>query len=67
MASIYRDQHEALTTLLAMASKAEGATLLIPNLQRPYVWLPDQVVALVDFADPRLALWNAAYMESERS
>ena len=31
-----------------MAGKTEGATLLIPDLQRPYVWLPRQVVDLVD-------------------
>ena len=31
-----------------MAGKSEDATLLIPDLQRPYVWLPSQVVALVD-------------------
>jgi 5-methylcytosine-specific restriction endonuclease McrA len=31
-----------------MAGKSEDATLLIPDLQRPYVWLPSQVIVLVD-------------------
>ena len=48
MSTIYRDQHRSLRELLAMAGKSEDATLLIPDLQRPYVWLPAQVVALVD-------------------
>ncbi len=46
MATIYSDQHCALKDLLGRAS--ENATLLIPDLQRPYVWSPSQVVALVD-------------------
>lgn len=48
MATIYSDQHRALKDLLAMAGKNEDATLLIPDLQRPYVWQPKQVVVLVD-------------------
>jgi len=32
MSTIYQDTHCALKDLLAMASKAEGATLLIPDL-----------------------------------
>ena len=31
-----------------MAGKSEDATLLIPDLQRPYIWDPTQVVVLVD-------------------
>ncbi len=31
-----------------MSGKNEDATLLIPNLQRPYIWDPIQVVLLVD-------------------
>lgn len=46
--SIYRDQHATLTDLLNMASNQEGATLLIPDLQRPYIWKPTAVVVLVD-------------------
>jgi len=48
MATIYSDQYRPLKELLAMAGKSEDATLLIPDLQRPYVWLPSQVVVLVD-------------------
>lgn len=46
MATIYTDTHESLDRLLAMAK--EDANLLIPDLQRPYVWTPDQVIRLVD-------------------
>ncbi|WP_316170076.1 DUF262 domain-containing protein [Bradyrhizobium sp. SZCCHNRI1058] len=48
MSAIYLDQYSALTKLLSMAGKSQDATLLIPDLQRPYVWMPSQVVALVD-------------------
>jgi hypothetical protein len=48
MSTIYRDQHRPLKELLSMAGKLEDATLLIPDLQRPYVWEPTRVVALVD-------------------
>ncbi len=48
MATIYNDQHRALKDLIASAGKGQDATLLIPDLQRPYVWQPSQVVVLVD-------------------
>jgi 5-methylcytosine-specific restriction endonuclease McrA len=48
MATIYGDQHIPLKALLASAGKSEDATLLIPDLQRPYVWQPKQVIDLVD-------------------
>jgi Protein of unknown function DUF262/Protein of unknown function (DUF1524) len=48
MATIYGDQHTPLKALLASAGKSEDATLLIPDLQRPYVWQPRQVIVLVD-------------------
>jgi hypothetical protein len=48
MAMIYSDQYTPLKTLLATAGKNEDATLLIPDLQRPYVWQPSQVILLVD-------------------
>jgi hypothetical protein len=38
MAQIYADQYTPLKTLLASAGKNADATLLIPDLQRPYVW-----------------------------
>ena len=48
MANIYGDQHRELSELLNAASNDQGATLLIPDLQRPYVWTPRQVIWLVD-------------------
>jgi hypothetical protein len=48
MANIYGDQHRELSDLLNIASNDQGATLLIPDLQRPYVWTPRQVIWLVD-------------------
>jgi len=48
MAQVYSDKHEELSTLLEQAGLDKGATLLIPDLQRPYVWSPRQVVLLVD-------------------
>jgi Protein of unknown function DUF262 len=48
MATIYSDQHNPLKTLLGLAGKGEDATLLIPDLQRPYVWQPSQVIVLID-------------------
>src|SRR5208337_1072304 len=48
MSTIYGDQYSPLKELLAMAGKTEDATLLIPDLQRPYVWLPSEVIVLVD-------------------
>ena len=46
--AIYSDQHKPLKDLLAMASNDEGATLLIPDLQRPYIWRPTPVIVLID-------------------
>ncbi len=48
MSNIYRDQHLDLKDVLTRAGSIADATLLIPDLQRPYVWLPIQVIALVD-------------------
>jgi hypothetical protein len=48
VSAIYSDQHSGLKELLASAGHAAEATLLIPDLQRPYVWTPSQVVVLVD-------------------
>lgn len=44
--SIYKCASCRLDELLGMAEN--NATLLIPDLQRPYVWKPDQVILLVD-------------------
>lgn len=46
MANIYTHQQLSLSELLKRSS--ENATILIPDLQRPYIWTPDQVVLLVD-------------------
>jgi hypothetical protein len=48
MSQIYKDNHETLEGLLDQAGSAQGASLLIPDLQRPYVWSPQQVIYLVD-------------------
>jgi hypothetical protein len=48
MTAIYGDTHTVLKELLGMAGNQEDATLLIPDLQRPYVWQPNQVTVLID-------------------
>jgi hypothetical protein len=47
--TIYRIARESLVDLLKAAGAESGeATLLIPDLQRPFVWKPLQVALLVD-------------------
>jgi hypothetical protein len=48
MARIYDNKDEELHTLLSKAANDQGANVLIPDLQRPYVWSPRQVVLLID-------------------
>lgn len=48
MANIYEEKNEPLHQLLERARSGDGATVLIPDLQRPYVWTPTQVILLVD-------------------
>ena len=48
MPQIYHDNYATLSALLEEAGASTGATLLIPDLQRPYVWNPRQVIVLVD-------------------
>lgn len=48
MAAIYEEKTENLHALLDRARSSEGATVLIPDLQRAYVWSPNQVTLLVD-------------------
>jgi len=48
MPQIYRDNHSSLSKLLEEAGANGNATLLIPDIQRPYVWSPRQVTLLVD-------------------
>lgn len=46
--SIYDSDQKTLDKLLGLAGVRDDATLLIPDLQRPYVWTPVQVIRLVD-------------------
>ncbi len=60
---IYDEGSEPLHELLRAASSDQGATLLVPDLQRPYVWSPSQVTLLVDsllrgWPFGTLLLWN---------
>ncbi|MBL8614335.1 MAG: DUF262 domain-containing protein [Deltaproteobacteria bacterium] len=45
---IYDEGTEPLHEILRAAGADQGATLLVPDLQRPYVWSPSQVTLLVD-------------------
>lgn len=46
---LYRNTPEPLGNLLVQAGAGSApATLLIPDLQRPYVWKPGEIVVLVD-------------------
>ncbi|HEX5422007.1 MAG TPA: DUF262 domain-containing protein [Candidatus Acidoferrales bacterium] len=50
------------------ASALHGATLLIPDLQRPYVWTPNQVTLLIDslvrgWPFGTLLLWKVNHQE----
>lgn len=49
MPRIYDEKTETLAKLLEWASGRDTtSTMLIPDLQRPYVWTPQQVTLLVD-------------------
>lgn len=48
MANIYEPKSEDLHVLIDRASCMNGATVVIPDLQRPYVWDPVQVTLLID-------------------
>lgn len=48
MANIYEPKSEDLHLLIERASSGQGATVVIPDLQRPYVWHPNQVILLID-------------------
>jgi len=48
MANIYEEKSEPLHILLDRSRSDDGATILIPDLQRPFVWTPNQVSLLVD-------------------
>jgi uncharacterized protein with ParB-like and HNH nuclease domain len=63
MAGMYTDQHEELGTLLAKASNDEGASLLIPDFQRPFEWSPLQVIRLADSLNPGLPIRHSSNVE----
>jgi hypothetical protein len=69
-ANIYRQDAQPLYQLLDKASATGGATLLIPDLQRPYVWTPNQVTLLIDslirgWPFGTLLLWKVSSEEFE--
>ena len=45
---IYEHAKDTVERLLQRAGNGSGATLLIPDLQRPYRWQPTEIAALVD-------------------
>jgi hypothetical protein len=48
MANIYAERSEPLHEFLLKTKDDAGATVVIPELQRPYVWTPNQVSLLID-------------------
>lgn len=71
MANIYEQKNEDLYRLLDNAKSGDGATVLIPDLQRPYVWTPNQVTLLVDslirgWPFGTLLMWKAGSGDLER-
>ncbi len=48
MGNVYRHDSQRLYELLERACAPGGATMLIPDLQRPFVWTPNQVTLLID-------------------
>lgn len=46
--NLYEIKNKKLVELLQMATQSKGATLLLPDLQRPFKWTPTQVIRLID-------------------
>ena len=70
MGNVYRQDSQRLHELLERASASSGATMLIPDLQRPYVWTPNQVTLLIDslirgWPFGTLLLWKVNHQELE--
>jgi Protein of unknown function DUF262 len=70
--SVYTSNHSELQQLLLDAASDHGATLLIPNLQRPYVWRPDQIILLVDsllrgWPFGTLLLWDLGFIRENQT
>jgi hypothetical protein len=66
--SFYRHDKSTLKDLIGDASRSSGPTLLIPDLQRPYVWSPFQVSLLIDsmlkgWPFGTLLLWSVSSLE----
>jgi uncharacterized protein with ParB-like and HNH nuclease domain len=62
--------HRRFTNCLKKACAHAGATVLIPDLQRPYVWTPNQVTLLIDslirgWPFGTLLLWKVNHHEWE--
>lgn len=70
MGNVYRQDSQRLHELLDRSSANSGATMLIPDLQRPYVWTPNQVTLLIDslvrgWPFGTLLLWKVNHQELE--
>src|SRR5271156_920011 len=68
MGNVYRHDSLRLHELLDRASAHSGATMLIPDLQRPYVWTPNQVSLLIDslirgWPFGTLLMWKVSHEE----
>ena len=68
MANIYKDGSNELHELLTRAGASAGASLLIPDLQRPYVWTRNQVTLLMDslirgWPFGTLLMWKVSHEE----
>jgi len=68
MGNVYRQQSQRLCELLDKASAPSGATMLIPDLQRPFIWKPNQVTLLIDslirgWPFGTLLLWRVNHQE----
>lgn len=48
MNGIYDPTSESVAKLVADSTKKSDATIVVPNLQRPFVWTPSQIVLLLD-------------------
>lgn len=48
MANIYEQDSKRLHDIISDSGHTKDATILIPDLQRPYVWTPKQVTLLID-------------------
>jgi len=56
VANIYESREEEIHALLNRASAVSGATVVIPDLQRPYVWEPNQVNPARGLTHPGLSV-----------